>query len=288
MLAAVALAVLAQAPTYVEGDLICGDRVREGWDGGAPPIGVVEGSIFNAYGQAHTLSFLADGGVGREDDNWNKPGGAFERLGAYNCTGVGGDGRGNGFACLSNPKGIVEIYGHTVGTPQEGLGQGESLCPIEIYDVGSSVLSDGGSNVGPSFCIGKMGAGDKMFRVMRNGNVHIDGNELRLRGYIAKIVGTAGYLHFEAASYSAAGPVFLIKRGSGAALTSGNFAEFFDGLNKIGAISYQGGTRLGCVTTASRESCNSSKRGTLLCVTDGLEDGGTALEFCNGSSWEVK
>jgi len=156
----------------IDGGLSIGNGVREDWDGGTMP-GAAQASYFVAYKQFHGMGadglLLTDGGA---------------PVGSFNCKGVGGDGHGNGQPCLTNPEGIVEIYGRAVGTSeyQEDYSQTGNLCPVELYDIGPDLTRDGGINNNAMVCMGKYGAGDKLFRFYRDGSFKMDGTTLSIAG----------------------------------------------------------------------------------------------------------
>lgn len=83
------------------------------------------------------------------------------RIGGFNCPGVV-----NGVPCVSNPNGIVEIYGH------QPRGQAYStVCSVELYNA-----VEGGSAAGCIMGVGDGFTSNKMFRVMAGGNVYQQGN----------------------------------------------------------------------------------------------------------------
>lgn len=229
-----------------------GNGVREDWDGGPVP-GSVNASYFTAYKQFHGLGLdgllLTDGGA---------------PVGSFNCRGVGGDGHGNGQPCVTNPDGIVEIYGRAVGTTeyQEDYSQTGNLCPIELYDIGPDLTRDGGINNNAMLCVGKYGSGDKLFRFYRNGSFKMDGTTLTIAG--PRAILEAG---------AATGPAGLelvgrVNAGGGrtragvyltnlvALGATDDAVEVLDHTgNYVAGITVQGALRLGQVVTGAEPTC---------------------------------
>lgn len=259
-----------------------GNGVREDWDGGPVP-GSVNASYFTAYKQFHGLGLdgllLTDGGA---------------PVGSFNCRGVGGDGHGNGQPCITNPDGIVEIYGRAVGTTeyQEDYSQTGNLCPIELYDIGPDLTRDGGINNNAMLCIGKYGAGDKLFRFYRDGNFKMDGTTLTIAG--ARAIIQAG---------AATGPTGLEMYGrvssGGGRTRSGVYlanlvalnatddaVEVLDNTgNYVASITAQGAFRFGLVVTGAEPTCPGASNLNL-----GQMHFNTTIQklrVCTSSGWET-
>lgn len=218
------------------------------WDGGNPAT--TTSQRFVASGQFH--GFCTDG-VACTDGGY--------AIASYDCSGVGGDGLGNGQPCVGNSQGIVEIYGH-VAPAQEAYGQTGDLCPIEMYDMGPATLLDGGPNVNSMVCIGHAGAGDKVWRIKRNGDVYMDGVQLRLRGPRSVIAAGPGTTN---AGLELFGNI-LSGGGRGRAamyVTNQNFLGPTDDVlqvidtNNAGfmSVTTQGAIRLGSVASGAESTC---------------------------------
>lgn len=266
-----------------------GNSARADWDGGAI-VGVALAKYFEAYSQHHGFGYFADGSVGM----LTADSGYAQSIGSFSCTGIGGDGIGNGQACLTNPLGIVEIYGHTIGTNQEDRGQTESLCPIELYDMGGDYTADGGTNVGPILCMAKIGSADKIWRLMRNGDVYMDGNELRLRG--PRSIVRAG----QNGSPTSVGLELFgnIAQGGGRAraaayVANQNFLQPNDELlqvtdtNNAGhfGVTTQGAVRFGQMATVSEQTCPGASSVNLGQVHFSLTE--NALRLCTSAGWKT-
>jgi len=257
----------AKNVTY-DGYNVCVGPGTNYWDGGQPAT--TTSQLFVATGQFH--GYLNDAGYA---------------MASFSCSGVGGNGVGNGQPCLSNPTGIVEIYGHTVGTAQEALGQTEGLCPIEIYDMGPDHLTDGGDNLGTAVCVGRNGSGDKFWRLMRNGDMLMDGTSFKMRSQRAIISATHGTQPY-------GGPLELYGNPAGGQAHAASAVQMASSttmyrnddivqvISNVGEFDVlaEGAIRLGSLASNELPPCNSTYKGYMA-----LDNTRGEIVRCNGTNF---